>query len=82
MFLLPYNVTKGLGIRTYLKGHYSPDRDFPSDADRKESSCRAGDPGLIPGLERSPVEGNGNSLQYSDRRAWWVTVHWITKSRM
>ena len=30
----------------------------------KESACSAGDPGLIPGLGRSPGEGNGNSLQY------------------
>ena len=31
----------------------------------KESVCNAGDPGLIPGLERSPGEGIGYSLQYS-----------------
>ena len=31
----------------------------------KESSCNAGDPGLIPGSGRSPGEGNGISLQYS-----------------
>ena len=31
----------------------------------KESACNAGDPGLIPGLGRSPVEGNDNPLQYS-----------------
>ena len=31
----------------------------------KESSCNAGDPGLIPCSGRSPGEGNGNSLQYS-----------------
>ena len=31
----------------------------------KESACNAGDPGLIPGLERSPGGGHGNSLQYS-----------------
>ena len=31
----------------------------------KESACSPGDPGLIPGLGRSPGEGNGNSLQYS-----------------
>ena len=31
----------------------------------KESVCNAGDPGLIPGLGRSPVEWNGYSLQYS-----------------
>ena len=45
------------------------------------------DPGSIPGLGRSPGEGNDNPLQYSclripmDRRAWWVTVHGAVKSR-
>ena len=34
-------------------------------ADGKESVCNAGDPGSIPGLGRSPVERNGNPLQYS-----------------
>ena len=32
---------------------------------RKESVCNAGDTGLIPGLRRSPGEGNGNPLQIS-----------------
>ena len=46
----------------------------------------AGDAGLIPGLGRSPGEGNGNPLQYSclenpmDRGDWWVTVHGVTES--
>ena len=31
----------------------------------KETTCNAGDPGLIPGWVRSPGEGNGNPLQYS-----------------
>ena len=30
----------------------------------KESACNAGDPGLIPGLGRSPGEGKGYPLQY------------------
>ena len=34
------------------------------DSDGKESLCNVGDPGLIPGLGRSPREGNGNPLQY------------------
>ena len=38
---------------------------FPGGADSKESACNAGDPGLIPGLGRSPGEGNDNPLQYS-----------------
>ena len=46
----------------------------------------AGDMGLIPGLERSPGEGNGSPLQYSyrenptDKRAWQATVHGFTKN--
>ena len=59
---------------------------FPGVSDGKESTCNAGDLGLIPELERSPGEGNGNPLQYSclenpmDRGAWQATVHAITKS--
>ena len=49
---------------------------FPGGASHKETACNAGDPGLIPGSERSPGEGNGNPLQYSylenpmNRGAW------------
>ena len=48
---------------------------FPGSSVGKESTCRR--PGSIPGLGRSPGEGNSNSLQYSclensmDRGAWW-----------
>ena len=48
----------------------------------------ARDLGSIPGLGRLPGEGNGNPLQYSylensvDRRAWWATVHGVTKSHI
>ena len=38
---------------------------FPDDSDGKESACNARDPGSIPGLGRSPEEGNGNPFQYS-----------------
>ena len=44
----------------------------------QETVCKAGDPGSIPGLGRSPGEGNGNPHQYFclgnpvDRGAWWV----------
>ena len=54
---------------------------FPGGSYNKESAYNTGDPGLIPGLGRSPGEGNGNPLQYSclenpmDRGAWWATVH-------
>ena len=49
---------------------------FPGGSDGKASAYNVGDPGLIPGLGRSPGEGNGNLLQYSclenpkDRGAW------------
>ena len=39
--------------------------DFPGGSDGKESACNVGDLGSIPGLGRSPGEGNGNPLQYS-----------------
>ena len=60
---------------------------FPGGSEDKASACNAGDRGSIPGLGRSPGEGNGNTLQYSclenpmDRGAWWATVHGAAKSR-
>ena len=39
--------------------------DFPGGSDSKASACSGGDPGSVPGLGRSPGEGNGNPLQYS-----------------
>ena len=38
---------------------------FPDSSVGKESACNAGDPGLIPGLGRSPGEGIGYPFQYS-----------------
>ena len=60
---------------------------FPCSSVGKESACSAGDLSLIPGLGRSPGEGNGNPLQYlclenlMDRGAWWAAVHGVAKSR-
>ena len=60
---------------------------FPGGSEVKVSAWNAGDPGSIPGLGRSPGEGNGNPLQYSclensmDGGAWWATVHGVTKSQ-
>ena len=65
-------------------------RDFPGDAVVRCPSARAGDTGhlgSIPGWERSPAEGNGNSLQDvclgnpMNRGAWQAMVHGVTKSR-
>ena len=44
---------------------------FPGGSDGKESACNVGDPGLIPGLGRSPGEGNGNPL--SGILAWRIS---------
>ena len=38
---------------------------LPGSSDGKASACSEGDLGSIPGLGRSPGEGNGNPLQYS-----------------
>ena len=38
---------------------------FPGGSDDKASACNAGDLGSIPGLGRSPGEGNGNPLKHS-----------------
>ena len=53
---------------------------FPGGSEVKVSASKEGDLGSIPGLRRTPGEGNGNPLQYSclgnpmDRGAWQVTV--------
>ena len=39
--------------------------DFPGGSDGKVSAYNAGDPDSIPGVGRSPGEGNDNALQYS-----------------
>ena len=60
--------------------------DFPGGSVGKESACNAGDPGSIPGMGRSPGEGNGNPPPYpclgnpTDREAWWVIIHGVAKS--
>ena len=59
---------------------------FPDGSVVKNPPANAGDSGLIPGLGRSPREGNGIPLQYSclenstDRRALFATVHGVTES--
>ena len=53
---------------------------FPGGSVVKNLPTSAGDLGSVPGLGRSPGEGNGNPLQYSnlgnlmDRGAWWAIV--------
>ena len=48
----------------------------------KESACNAGDPGLIPGLGRSPGEGKGYPVQCSGLEdSMDSIVYWVTKSQ-
>ena len=52
----------------------------------KESTCQTGDKSSVPGLGRSPGEGNGNLLHSclenpKDRGAWWSTVPGVAKSQ-
>ena len=54
----------------------------------KASAYNAVDLGSIPGLGRSPGEGNGSPLQYCclenpmDRGAWQAAVHGVAKSQI
>ena len=58
---------------------------FTCSSVSEEPACNAGDQGLIPGLGRSPGEGNGNPLQYSclesptNRGAWQAIVHGVAR---
>ena len=58
-------------------------KGFSSSSDGKASDCNAGDPSLIPGLGRSPEEGNGNPLQCSclenprDGGAPWAAIYGV-----
>ena len=66
---------------------HCPLEGFPRGSVVKNLPANAGDPGSIPGLERSPGEGDGNPFQYSclgnpmDRGAWWAIDHGVAKSQ-
>ena len=54
----------------------------------KKSACNVGDSGSIPGLRRSPGDGNGYPFQYSclensmGREAWQAIVHTVARTRI
>ena len=61
-------------------------KGFPGGSVVKNLLANSGDVGLIPGLRRSPGEGNGNPLQYSClenlmNRGWWDAVCGVTRVR-
>ena len=78
---LARNGNQSFELLLYLK------MGFPGNSDYKESVCNARDLDLIPGMGRSPGEGNGNPLQYSclenhmDRGVWRTTVHGAAESQ-
>ena len=60
---------------------------FRGGLEVKAFASNAGNPGSVPGLGRSPGEGNGHPLQYSclenpmDGGAWSAAVHRVAKSQ-
>ena len=98
LFLLEYNCfTVSCQFLLYSKVNqphtHTYHSEFPTffpgkcgDSDGKESACSAGDPSLMPGLGRSPGEGNGYPVQNSslensmDRGAWHAVVHEVAES--
>ena len=66
---------------------YKAGQGFPGGSEVENPPANAGDSGSVPGLGRSPGEGNGNPLQYSclgnpiDRGTWWATVYGVSRSQ-
>ena len=79
----PKNIN--LGHIILILGTNVVEEGFPGGSVVKNLPANAGDMGSIPGCERSPGEGNGNTLQYSylgnpiNRGTWQATVHGVTK---
>ena len=67
-------------VQIFISGE---EKGFPGGSAGKEFACNVGDLGSIPGLRRSPGEGNGYPLWYSclgnsvDREAWQTVVHGV-----
>ena len=80
-----YKQTCFLNIQDEYGSGYIPNLNFTGCSDSKKSTCNVGELGLIPGLGKSPGEGNSYPLQYScmkncmDRGAWQATVQWSCK---
>ena len=99
LYLAKYN-SEALGTMLQVTDVYNPSgtqwlcqivgflrkaKRFPGDSMVKNLPAKAGDMGLIPGLERSPRGRRGNPLQYSclgnpkERGVWWATVPGVAK---
>ena len=76
-----WNETEAVVVQhcEYSKRHWIT--GFPGSSADKESACNAGDPDLVPGLGRSPGEGNGYPLQCSGlENSMDCIVHGVAKS--
>ena len=51
---------------------HNPPKGFAHSSVGKESGCSEGDPGSVPGLGRSPGEGNGYPLHILAWRIPWT----------
>ena len=86
-FLGPHSFTFSRVSYTWNPTSVVFSQGFPHGSNGKESAHNARDLGSIPGLGRSPGEGNGTPLQYSflenpiNRGAWQATVHGAAKSQ-
>ena len=68
--------------RGVFRGVFELSKGFPGSSAGKESACNVGDLGSVPGLGRSPGEGNGYPLQYSGlENSMDCIVHGVTKSQ-
>ena len=80
-YFTQYNVPKVHPCFRILQNSLLFKDDFPGGSDGKVSAYNAGDPGSIPGLGRSPGEGNDNPLQYSGlENSMDCIVHGVAKS--
>ena len=69
-------------LRRWRFGEFFYCMGFPGGLADKESTCSAGDLGLIPGLGRSPGEGKGYPLQNSGlENSMGCIVHGVAKSQ-
>ena len=79
------SLSEALPLRDQFCEQLLSNLGFPGGSVSKESTCNAGDPGLIPESRRSPREGNGYLLQYfclgnpMDRGAWQAYSPWCHK---
>ena len=86
IFYCPWEGTRGpwlcLMAKVLLFGLFDCFQASLIDSAGKESTCNAGDLGSVPGLGRSPGEGNGYPLQYSDlENPMDCIVYGVPKSR-